>query len=100
MTTIIINTHHTIQRVNVQRLDESLDELLSPTIKEMYKKKGLTVVSTMHIPTNRSQIVKQWVGDNQRIEIKWTIILSRFLIKKNSSSLLIALYIVYSPIVC
>lgn len=54
----------------------------------------------MHIPTNKSQIVKQWVGDNQRIEIKWTIILSRFLIKKNSSSLLIALYIVYSPIVC
>lgn len=54
----------------------------------------------MHIPTNRSQIVKQWVGDNQRIEVKWTIIMSRFLIKKNSSSLLIALYIVYSPIVC
>lgn len=39
--TTIINTHHTIQRVNVQRLDESLDELLSPTIKEMYKKKRL-----------------------------------------------------------
>lgn len=34
MTTIIINTHHTIQRVNVQRLDESLDELLSPHNKK------------------------------------------------------------------